>query len=125
MANPTDQDAVAGRLEEEARLRLSAKRDEFERLYSRWLAARATVADPDLPEDDEFEYGRIERCDAAARALLMTPAVLPWMVWQKWEVLDEWASDDDGSPDWADKRIIMALGVIKADIMALGLISPE
>jgi hypothetical protein len=109
------------RAEEEARLWRSANVREFERLYSRWLAARATVADPDLPEDDESGHEAIDRRDAAARALLMAPAVLPWMVWQKWEVLDYWVSADDDTPDWTDNRIIMALGVIKADIVTFGL----
>ena len=54
----------------------------------------------------------------------MVPAVMPWMVWSKWEVLDDWVSADGETPDWADNRIVMALGVIKADMMSLGLQEP-
>jgi hypothetical protein len=54
----------------------------------------------------------------------MAPAVLPWMIWRKWEVLDEWASADGDPSDWTDNRVIMALGVIKADIISAGLRDP-
>ncbi len=125
MSKRPDQDAEPSRAEEEARRRQMVARDEFELLYSKWLTARAAVADPDLPEDDESAHDRVDQCDAAARALLMPPAVLPWMVWHKWEVLDEWASADGDPSDWTDNRVIMALGVIKADIMKFGLQGSE
>ncbi len=116
-----DQDAEPSRAEERARLERVAVADEFERLYSKWLRARAALDDPDSDEDGAL---RDDRCDAAARALLMVPAVMPWMIWQKWQVLDEWMSGENGLPDWADNRITMALGVIKADIMSVGLQEP-
>ena len=124
MPNRADQDAAASRAEEEARLQRSAKWKEFERLYSKWLTARAAVANPDFPEDDASGDERVDRRDAVARALLMMPAVVPSMIWRKWEVLDGWVSDGD-SPDWADNRITMALGIIKADVISLGLQEPD
>ncbi len=121
MPKRPDQDPTASGAEEERRLRRVAVADEFKRLYSKWLRARAALDDPDSDEDGAL---RDDRCVSAARALLMVPAVTPWMLWQKWEVLDEWMSGEDGLPDWDDNRITMALGVIKADIMSLGLQEP-
>lgn len=125
MPNRGDQDADASGAEEAWRRQRAAKADEFNRLYSKWLKARAALADPDLPEDDELGNEAQDRCDAAARALLMAPAVLPWIIWKKWEVLEEWASADGDPSDWTDNRVVMALGVIKADIMSVGLQEPD
>ncbi len=124
MPKRPDQDADASGAEEERRLQRVAIADEFKRLYFNWLAARAALADPDRPGDDASDSEAQDRCDAAGRALLVVPAVMPWMIWQKWEVLDEWMSGENGLPDWADNRITMALGVIKADIMSVGLQEP-
>jgi hypothetical protein len=93
-------------------------RDQFDQLYSDWLNARAAAADPRLPKDEESERG--DRRDAAARALLSEPIVEPWMIWQKWEVLESFLEVEAFDDGWSDRRVIAALGNIKTDLATLG-----
>jgi hypothetical protein len=44
------------------------------------------------------------------------PAKWKWMVWWKWEVLEEWLK---GNERWTDNRIAFALGCIKADLQRI------
>jgi|HubBroStandDraft_1064217.scaffolds.fasta_scaffold1732172_1 hypothetical protein len=94
-------------------------RDRFEQLYSDWLNARAATRDPRLPDDDESGRERDDRRDAAARALLAEPIVERWMIWHKWEVLESYLEIEAFDDGWSDRRVIAALGNIKADLSAL------
>jgi hypothetical protein len=96
-------------------------RDRFRRLYSDWLNARAASEDPRLPEDDESARERADKRDAAARALLAEPITLPWMIWQKWEVLESFMEVECFDDGFTDRRVIAALGILKADLSALGI----
>jgi hypothetical protein len=96
-------------------------RDRFDELYSDWLNARAATRDPRLPKDEECSRERDDRRDAAARALLSEPIVERWMIWHKWEVLESYLEIEAFDDGWSDRRVISALGNIKADLSALGI----
>ena len=97
------------------------RRARFERLYCDWHAARATIDNPDLPEDDVSGNARARKLNEAERALLTTPAPLPWGVWMKWEVLDQIMTNEAWSGMNTDNRGIVAVAAIKADILRFGL----
>jgi hypothetical protein len=82
-ASPREDVIKGGRTTEEI-----AGDDAFERLYSNWLAARANLYNPD--EAPSSMDSRLDRVSEAATALLVTPSSLPWMIWQKWEVLEDY-----------------------------------
>jgi hypothetical protein len=94
--------------------------DAFERLYSNWLAARANLYDPDQPSSTMD--GRLQRTCDAARELSVTPSSLPWMVWQKWEVLEYFLDEEKLTGPWTDNRIVVALACVKADLMRFRII---
>jgi hypothetical protein len=102
-----------------------AKRAAFERLYRDWHSARAACCDPDAPEDDEAAAARDHRYSAAERALMTTPAPLPWGVFYKWELLDFLMSSDAEDGPCPDNRTLLATASIKADILSFGLRYPE
>ena len=102
-----------------------AKRHEFEILYANWHRTRADIYDPTLPEDDKSASIRTNAYDAAERELLTTPSPLPWCVWQKWEVLDRYVTDEAYDAQFTDNRVMVALSAIKADILRFGLKAPE
>ena len=95
-----------------------ARNEAFMVLYSKWLAARAAREDPTQHDEDVCAGKRLEAVDEAERQLLVTPAPTPWAVWLKWEVLELGVADDyrDGPRD--DARTLLALGAIKADLIA-------
>jgi hypothetical protein len=133
MANPTVPPAtpaslppgrpedVTERPEDEGRARHFAARRECDILYSNWLATRAALFDPKTPEDAAVMAEWSDRCDAAARALLVRPSALPWMIWRKWEVLESLMTCDIEDGPAAANLPIAALGCIKADILRFGL----
>jgi hypothetical protein len=96
-------------------------RERFDQLYSGWLNARAASEDPRLPEDDESAQERADRRDAAARTLLAEPVTLPWMIWRKWEVLESFMEIECVDDGFRDRRVVAALGILKADLSALGI----
>ena len=98
-----------------------AQRARFERLYGDWHTARAATSNPDLPEDDVSANARARKLDEAERALLTTPAPLPWGVWMKWEVLDQIMTNEAESGANTDNRVILAVAAIKADVLRFGL----
>jgi hypothetical protein len=59
---------------------------------------------------------------SAARDLLVTPATLPWMIWQKWEVLDDYLDTEKRDGVFSDNRTIVALACVKADLMRFRII---
>ena len=113
-------DSITEQPEDEDRARHFAAWRECDVLYSGWLAARAATFDPELPEDAAALTERMDKRDAAARALLVRPSALPWMIWRKWEVLDDFITSDSEDGPCADNRTIAALGCIKADILRFG-----
>jgi hypothetical protein len=98
-----------------------AKRAQFEALYCEWHSSRAAFYEDSLPEDDESTRARSDRCDAAERALLTTPAPSDWAIWMKWEALDQIATSDAVAGQYTDNRLILALGAIKADLIRFGI----
>jgi hypothetical protein len=100
---------------------LDAKHELFGRAYARWLRARAALDDPDADGSEEGSAARFNAVDEAARSLLITPPVYDEELWQKWEVLEDYVSEDVIQGPAVDNRAIMALGCIKADLLRLGI----
>ena len=98
-----------------------AQRERFEGLYCDWHTARADLFNPERPEGDHASNARTIRADEAERALLMTPAPLPWGVWLKWEVLDYLITNERDTGPYTDNRVMVAVAAIKADVMRFGL----
>jgi hypothetical protein len=97
-----------------------SKHDLFARAYVRWLRARATLDDPDADGSDEAGEAHFKAVEETARSLLTTPAISDDELWQKWEVLEDYVSDDVIIGQATDNRTVMALGCVKADLMRLG-----
>jgi hypothetical protein len=74
--------------DEKERLAQLAKREHFDRLYARWLEARASLESHHDGDSDEIMNARQDALDEAARQFLIVPAFLDWMIWEKWEVLE-------------------------------------
>ena len=98
-----------------------ALRHDFQRLYTDWLSARAAVSSFDASaENDEGKYRALDDAlQAAERALLTTPAPLDWCLWMKWEALDLLVIGEATSGEYHDRRVISALGSVKADVVRL------
>jgi hypothetical protein len=96
-------------------IEIAATSHAFERLYSNWLHARAIYHDPSQDRGDAACNERADRIDLTGRELLSAsaPARWKWMVWWKWEVLEEWLK---GNERWSDNRVAFAVGCIKADL---------
>ncbi len=97
-----------------------AQRDAFERLYVKWLRARAAESDPDADSSDEAGARRIRDTCEAARQLLIAHTPIRWMVWLKWEVLESDVAEERRGGQAADDRVGLALACIKADLMRFG-----
>ncbi len=104
-------------------LRRQKAKKHFDQLYSNWLAARGDTANPSHPDDDEASDLRDDREDEAARLLFVTPAVLPYMVWQKIQA-SEFYFYGDGECEWTDRRQVAFFGCIKADLARFGIKDP-
>jgi hypothetical protein len=107
--------------EERERLAQLAKREHFDRLYARWLEARASLAALHDDDSDEVMDARQHALDEAARQFLAVPAFLDWMIWKKWEVLEFDLNEDFLAGKAFDHRTVEALASIKADLMSLGI----
>ncbi|HKH81276.1 MAG TPA: hypothetical protein VKA03_06665 [Methylovirgula sp.] len=92
----------------------------FDQLYANWLTARGDRANPAHDDDDEAATLRSDREDEAARLLFATPAVLPYMIWQKIEAF-EFYFCGDGECKWTDRRQVAFFGCIKADLARFGI----
>jgi hypothetical protein len=110
--------------EEKERVAQLAKRDHFDRLYARWLEARASLEAPG-DDSDEAMSAKQDALDEAARQFLIVPASLDWMIWKKWEVLEFDLTEDVLAGKAADNRTIAALGCLKADILRFGFGDPN
>lgn len=96
-------------------------RTEFERRYAAWLAARARLADPDRPDDDAESSRLGDEAEAAFKAFVVARATLPWMIWRKWEALDELLADPFRLGISLDGFALVVSAAIKADLIYLGL----
>lgn len=97
--------------------REDARRDRFQAMFSEWLALRANDNDPSIPGDDDKDFSRDDRLTELARQITTTPAVLPWMIFEKLEVLEYYLAPDGQGTEWSDNREIVMLAGIKADII--------
>jgi len=109
--------AVAERIERESREKRDRKRDAFMARYAEWLRLRAEDHDPSRRGDDAVDFRRGERITEPARLICIAPAVLPWMVLIKIEVLE---LGQHGTTVTATREVTM-LGGIKADLVSYGL----
>jgi hypothetical protein len=110
-------DPIAEKIEREHKERLLAKRDAWDRLFAEWLTNRAEYMTPgiDWSKRDEFAHG--ERLDELARLITTTPAVLPWMILSKIEVLEYYLGGSGDGTAWSDNREVVMLAGIKADLL--------
>ena len=97
-----------------------AQRERFDRLYCDWHTGRAATNNPDLPEDEPSMNARARRLDEVERALLTTPAPVPFCVWMKWECLDQLMIDEAEFGMNTDNRVLVAVAAIKADVLRFG-----
>ncbi|TNC07106.1 hypothetical protein FF100_33585 [Methylobacterium terricola] len=108
---PHPRDAVR-----EAEARRLALRDRFEALFAEWLRNRASaIGDFD---GADIPASHTERETELARLIATTPAPSPWMVFRKLEVLAHYLGDE--GVRWADRREVVMLAGIRADLLRLG-----
>ena len=108
-------ETVAEQMRREERERLQQKRHEWELLFAEWLNNRGKVATGDSQSDEEMQ-AELERRDELARLITTTPAVFPWMIMHKLEVLEHYLGWADGT-NWTDNREVAMLAGIKADLL--------
>ena len=96
----------------------------FQERLAHWLELRSQMARFHLtepgPDDDEKHYELGQRLEDAARLAITTYVPLPWMVWQKIQILED-ALHGTGECEWTDNRQVWMLAGIKADLMAHGI----
>jgi hypothetical protein len=118
MPNTTVPAADTGLPNETEEARKNAAFDRFQSLFADWLEIRAKGARPSAEETDEEADAMCNRLEDLARLIMVTPAPVPWAIFQKIQVLEYAMVGDAGdSSDWADNRTTMMLGCIKADLM--------
>ena len=109
-------DSIAAQIVREAEDKLRQQRVAWDNLFAEWLTNRAEYMGDkiDWSQRDEGAHG--ERMDELARLITTTPAVLPWMILRKIEVLEYYLGADNGT-GWRDNREITMLAGIKADLL--------
>jgi hypothetical protein len=91
----------------------------FKRAYARWLKARAAMDDPD-DWDDESEERKVHlEYEQAEKELILAPAIMGWMMWDKIEVFELALRKEMHDGPRRDRFLMMALGAIKADLLRL------
>jgi hypothetical protein len=96
--------------------------EHFRQLYSNWLSARGEYTNPVHDDDDDDDNDLLaDRIEEAARLLFVTPAVHPYMVWQKIEAFEFYFCDTEGRCRWPDERQLAFFGCIKADLARHGI----
>jgi hypothetical protein len=101
-----------------------AKRVMYEADFDEWLRLRAAKG-----HDLSDEQSRLNSCreDDLILSLLVTPAVLPWIVFKKFEVIEyalgKFADDNDAT--WGEQMAVIALAGIKTDLMRMGIRDEE
>jgi hypothetical protein len=120
-AQPEEREPAAGtiaaQIDSEAEEKRRRQRDAWDALFAEWLTNRAQYINPtacDWSSRDEIAHG--ERLDELARLITTTPAILPWMILRKIEVLEYYLGSDGGT-GWNDNREITMLAGIKADLL--------
>ena len=89
----------------------------FDQLYAEWLTSRAGHICPDSNTWGDDEAQRcLDREEELARLITTAPAVFPWMVFQKFEVLEHYLGSEHGT-GWRDNRELVMLAGIKADLL--------
>lgn len=116
---------LTSRIEAESKARRDAQRDTFLRYLSEWHVLRGQSEDPaGDDETDEVATARADRVDELARLITTTPAALPYLVFDKIEVLENALGGCDGTA-WSDNREIVMLAGIKADLLRFKLAEGE
>ena len=91
--------------------------DEFEALYAKWLALRASlVAGID---DDDLWNAQSDNLDAVELQLLFTPSPIMRVFWVKWDILALAIDVEDRNGMEDPDRVIRALAGVKADLARL------
>lgn len=86
----------------------------FEALYCEWLSLRGLDA---ADETDEAQNARLDRIDNLARTICVTPAPINNDVLRKMEVLEEVMIVEARDGHFIDRRSIVMLAGIRADIL--------
>jgi hypothetical protein len=105
------------KIKRESKERHEAERDKFDALVAEWLSCRAKQRDPETPQDDEVRGPIGARGYEVARQIAATLAPLPWMVWDKFEVLQHYLCDAGEGGNWTHNPEVVMLASIKADLM--------
>lgn len=109
-------DEIAMKIERERQELMRAKRDRFDALFAEWLTNRAEYMRPDREWTDKEKQPHSDREDELARLITTTPAVLPWMIFRKLEILEHYMGSQGGTA-WTDSREVVMLAGIKADLL--------
>jgi hypothetical protein len=114
----TAPDPIAEKIEREDRERTDRQRAAWDKLFAEWLTNRATYIDPNVTFENDIdrELAHADRESELARLITTTPAVFPWMIMCKIEVLEHYLGASDGAV-WADKCEVVMLAGIKADLL--------
>src|SRR5215213_7766528 len=88
-------ETIAEKIRRESNERQEAQEDRFNVLVSEWLSCRGKQrgVGPDGPLQDEERDGLSERFYEPGRLLAAIPAPVPWMIWDKFEVLENYLCD--------------------------------
>lgn len=113
---PRSQSEAVEQIRRERETRTRAERDRFDALFAEWLTNRAEYTRPDIDWGERDEHGHGERETELARLITTTPAVYPWMIFSKLEVLEHYLGADGGTA-WSDNREVVMLAGIKADLL--------
>jgi hypothetical protein len=91
--------------------------DEFHRLFAEWLTSRARHMSPQSNAWRDDESQKCLDCEEELARLITTfPAVYPWMIFSKFEVLEYYLGIEGGT-SWRDNRELVMLAGIKADLL--------
>ena len=107
---------LKNKYEVEREARELADRLAFDAVFAEWLSNRATSMSPPGEWEDDVANAHTKREYELARLVTCTPAVLPWMIFCKLEVLEHYLGGDDGT-NWTDNREIVMFAGIKADLL--------
>jgi hypothetical protein len=110
-------ETLADKIKRESRERQDAHRDKFERLVSEWLSGHAEQRNPSTSDEDEHRDALSERVYEVGRLIAATPSPLPWMVWDKFEILEHYLCDSGEGGNWTHHPELVMLASIKADLM--------
>lgn len=109
-------DSIAAQINREAEEKLRQQRVAWDNLFAEWLTNRAQYMGDEIDWSQQDENSHGDRMDELARLITTTPAVLPWMILCKIEVLEHYLAVDGGT-GWNDNREIVMLAGIKADLL--------